>query len=122
MLELEKSDARDFIRTDTFKLESETELGHCHVRIESSEMSLKPRKLPSTLILTSLLSVSAWCILRPLFEPAPALPSLFTTFGFSIIALLATLYLIPIISPLFVKAGLKGKDRAKVYNDDMYVS
>ena len=122
MLELEKSDARDFICFDTFKLEPETELDHCHVRIESSEMSLKPRKLPSTLILTSLLSVSAWCILRPLFEPAPALPSLFTTFGFSIIALLATLYLIPIISPLFVKAGLKGKDRAKVYSDDMYVS
>ena len=122
MLELEKSAARDFICFDTFKLEPETELDHCHVRIESSEMSLKPRKLPSTLILTSLLSVSAWCILRPLFEPVPALPSLFTTFGFSIIALLATLYLIPIISPLFVKAGLKGKDRAKVYNDDMYVS
>ena len=122
MLELEKSDARDFICFDTFKLESEAELDYCHVRIESSEMSLKPRQLPSTLILTSLLSVSASCILRPLFEPAPALPSLFTTFGFSIIALLATLYLIPIISPLFVKAGLKGKDRAKVYNDDMYVS
>ncbi|PAV17501.1 N-acetylglucosaminephosphotransferase [Pyrrhoderma noxium] len=119
MLELEKSDARDFICFDTFKLESEAELDYCHVRIESSEMSLKPRKLPSRLTLTSLLSVSAWCILRPLFEPVPALPSLFTTFGFSIIALLATLYLIPIISPLFVKAGLKGKDRAKVYSDDI---
>lgn len=52
-------------------------------------------------------------------EPVPALPALFTSFGLSIVAFLSTLYLTPALGPLFVKAGLKGKDKAKVYTDDM---
>ena len=37
------------------------------------------------------------------------------------LAFLVTIHLIPACGPLFIKAGLKGKDKAKVYNDDMYV-
>ncbi|KAH8108709.1 N-acetylglucosaminephosphotransferase [Phellopilus nigrolimitatus] len=82
-------------------------------------MSLRPRPLPSTLGLSVLLPTAAWFVLRPLIDPALALPSLFTSVGFSIIAFLATLYLVPALGPVFVKAGLKGKDRAKVYQDDI---
>lgn len=88
---------------------------------ESVRMSLGPRKLPSKLVLAILLQIAAWFIVRPLLDPAPALPSLFTSVGFSFVAFLATLYIIPLLEPTFLKAGLKGKDRAKVYDDDMCV-
>ncbi|KAL5501413.1 ALG7 [Sanghuangporus vaninii] len=80
---------------------------------------LKPRKLPSKFALGSIVAWSAWFIARPLLDPAPALPSLYTSLGFSLIAFLATLYLIPVLGPAFIKAGLKGKDRSKVYDDDI---
>ena len=54
-------------------------------------------------------------------DPKLALPSLFTSFGFAIVSFLVTLYLIPALGQAFVKAGLKGKDMSKTYQDDMYV-
>lgn len=82
-------------------------------------MALRPRRLPSTFTLAATLPVASWFIIRPLLDPAPPLPSLFTSVGFSIIAFLVTLHLIPAVGPLFIKAGLRGKDKAKVYDDDM---
>lgn len=84
-------------------------------------MSLQPRPLPTTFVLSLLLPGAAWFIFRPLLEPVPALPSLYTSFGFFLLAFLSTLYLVPALAPAFAKAGLKGKDRAKVYQDDMCV-
>lgn len=82
-------------------------------------LALQPRPLLSTFGLATLVPCAAWFIFRPLMEPVPALPALFTSFGLSIIAFLSTLYLTPALGPLFIKAGLKGKDKAKVYTYDM---
>jgi len=82
-------------------------------------MMLQPRPLPTTFGLSLLVPGAAWFIFRPLLEPAPALPALYTAFGFSLVAFLCTLYLVPALAPAFAKAGLKGKDRAKVYDDDI---
>lgn len=84
-------------------------------------MALRPRILPSNLGLSASVVLIAWLAFRPFIEPVPALPTLLTSLGFSILAFISTLYLVPALGPSFVKAGLKGKDRAKVYTDDMSV-
>ncbi len=53
-------------------------------------------------------------------RPVPPLPALYTCFGFSIFAFLATLYLVPTLGPTFVKANLKRKDLIKVHHAPMY--
>ncbi|KAK0201686.1 UDP-N-acetylglucosamine-dolichyl [Desarmillaria ectypa] len=78
-------------------------------------VELAPRPLPSILLL-GLLPVAAWFVIRPLLDPVPPLPALYTCFGFSIFAFLATLYLVPALGPTFVKANFKGKDLLKVYH------
>lgn len=80
----------------------------------------QPRPLPY-LFLFSLFPIAAFCLARPLVDPAPPLPVLYISLGFSILALIATLYLIPVLGPRFVDAGLKGKDLLKVYDDPMCV-
>ncbi|KAJ7644064.1 UDP-N-acetylglucosamine-dolichyl [Roridomyces roridus] len=72
---------------------------------------MHPRPLPS-LLLFAALPVAAWFVVRPFVEPVP-LPALYTSFGFSIFALLATLYIIPAVGPAFIKANLKGIDLLK---------
>jgi UDP-N-acetylglucosamine--dolichyl-phosphate N-acetylglucosaminephosphotransferase len=79
---------------------------------------LKPRKLSSVLLL-SLLPVSAWFIFRPLLDPTPPVPGLYSALGFSIAAFLITIYLVPALGPTFVNANLKGRDLLKTYKDDM---
>ncbi|KAJ7758481.1 UDP-N-acetylglucosamine-dolichyl [Mycena maculata] len=70
-----------------------------------------PRPLPSVLLF-GLIPVAAWFVVRPFIEPVP-LPALYTSIGFSIFALLATLYIIPAVGPAFIKANLKGIDLLK---------
>lgn len=82
---------------------------------------LSARPLPPVLLF-SLVPVGAWFIVRPLLDPVPALPTLYTSFGFSIFALLATLYLVPALGPTFVQANLKGRDLLKVYQTPMSVN
>ncbi|KAI0264012.1 N-acetylglucosaminephosphotransferase [Gloeopeniophorella convolvens] len=77
--------------------------------------SLPARRLPSVL-LASLVPVAAWFVVRPLVAPTPQLPALYVSFGFSIFALLATVYLVPALGPTFVKANLKGRDLLKTYS------
>ncbi|KAG5352915.1 hypothetical protein C0989_012152 [Termitomyces sp. Mn162] len=76
-----------------------------------------PRPLPRVLLL-GLVPVAVWFILRPLLDPVPSLPALYTSVGFSIFAFLATIYLIPALGPSFVKAGLKGGDLLKPYRHE----
>ena len=90
--------------------------------LKSSGMSIRPRPLPSPLLLSAVIPTAAWLVFRPLIEPVPTLPSLYTSVGFALVAFLSTLYLIPALGPAFIKAGLKGKDKCKVYNDDMWDS
>ncbi|KAG6850734.1 hypothetical protein H0H93_009357 [Arthromyces matolae] len=61
-------------------------------------------------------------VFRPLLDPVPPLPALYTAVGFSIFAFLATIYLIPALGPAFVKAGLKGGDLLKPYRHDIPMS
>jgi len=81
----------------------------------AGNMDSKPRPLP-TIVMFALASVATWFIARPLLDPIPALPALYTSFGFSVFALLATLYLVPALGPTFVAAGRSGKDLLKPYN------
>ncbi|KAF5382764.1 hypothetical protein D9615_002938 [Tricholomella constricta] len=80
--------------------------------------SLPPRPLPRILLL-GLVPVAAWFVVRPLLDPVPALPALYTSVGFSIFAFLSTLYLVPALGHTFVKAGLKGGDLLKPYRHEI---
>ncbi|KAJ7288447.1 N-acetylglucosaminephosphotransferase [Mycena rebaudengoi] len=71
-----------------------------------------PRPLPPILLL-GLVPVAAWFVVRPFLEPVPPLPALYISFGFSVLALLATLYIIPAVGPAFIKANLQGIDLLK---------
>ena len=76
---------------------------------------LPPRSLPSLLLL-SLVPIASWFIVRPLLDPMPSIPALYSSIGFSIFAFLATIYLVPALGPTFVKASLSGKDLLKYYD------
>ncbi|KAJ7069862.1 UDP-N-acetylglucosamine-dolichyl [Mycena amicta] len=73
-----------------------------------------PRPLPSTPLLVGLLASATWFVVRPFVEPFPPLPTLYTSVGFSLYALLATLYVIPAVAPAFIRANLKGVDLLKL--------
>lgn len=86
---------------------------------------LRPRPLPSTLLL-GLVPIASWFILRPLLDPLPSIPALYSSIGFSIFAFLATIYLVPALGQTFVKARLRGKDLLKYYDksipeEDLFV-
>lgn len=83
-------------------------------------MSPRPRPL-SRVLLFGLVPVATWYIVRPLLDPVPPLPALYTSVGFSILAFLSTLYLVPALGPTFVKANLKGRDLLKIYSTPMSV-
>ncbi|KAF8895427.1 N-acetylglucosaminephosphotransferase [Infundibulicybe gibba] len=76
---------------------------------------LQPRPLP-TVFLASLVPVATWLIIRPLLDPAPPLPALYTNLGLSLFAFLTTLYLVPALGPTFIQANLKGRDLLKPYH------
>ena len=84
----------------------------------AQERALRPRPLPKVLLF-ALLPTASWLLLRPLLEPAPPLPALHASVGFSIFALLGSLYLVPALGPTFIGANLKGKDLLKTYDDPM---
>ncbi|KAF8964190.1 N-acetylglucosaminephosphotransferase [Flammula alnicola] len=77
---------------------------------------LRPRPL-APLLLFSLVPIASWFVIRPLLEPLPSIPALYSSIGFSIFAFLATIYLVPALGPTFVKAGLSGKDLLKFYDN-----
>ncbi|EJT98666.1 N-acetylglucosaminephosphotransferase [Dacryopinax primogenitus] len=77
-----------------------------------------PRRLPRLLTI-SLLPLSLALILRPLLKlpSSLALPALETNLGFAILAFVAVVHLIPALGENFIKAGLKGRDMLKTYDD-----
>ncbi len=81
-------------------------------------MAIGPRPL-APLLLFGLLPVASWFIIRPLLEPLPSIPALYSSFGLSIFAFLATIYLIPTLGPVFIKSNLKGRDLLKVYKNEV---
>jgi UDP-N-acetylglucosamine--dolichyl-phosphate N-acetylglucosaminephosphotransferase len=81
---------------------------------------LAPRKLPNALLL-SLLPIAVWFIARPLLDPVPPLPALQASVGLSIIAFVASIYLVPALGPVFKDAGRWGKDLLKTDTTPMYV-
>jgi UDP-N-acetylglucosamine--dolichyl-phosphate N-acetylglucosaminephosphotransferase len=81
---------------------------------------ISPRPLSSVLFF-GLVPVALWFIVSPFLKPAPSIPALYSSFGFSIFAFLATLYLVPALGPTFIKANLKGRDLLKTYQTPMSV-
>lgn len=77
---------------------------------------LRPRPLPPVLLF-SLVPVASWLLVRPLIDPFPSIPALYASIGFSILAFLATIYLVPALGPVFIKAKLGGVDLLKVYDN-----
>lgn len=69
---------------------------------------------PSPVLATGLVPIAAWFVIRPILNPTPPLPALYTCFGFSIVAFLSTLHVIPVLGPKFIKANLKGVDLLKI--------
>jgi UDP-N-acetylglucosamine--dolichyl-phosphate N-acetylglucosaminephosphotransferase len=76
-----------------------------------------PRSL-SPLLLAALLPVSGWLIVRPLSTPLP-FAALSASLGFSVLAFLSSLFLVPALGPAFLNVGLKGKDLLKKSREDM---
>jgi UDP-N-acetylglucosamine--dolichyl-phosphate N-acetylglucosaminephosphotransferase len=74
--------------------------------------SLQPRKAP-TLLLFALLPISVWFVVRPLLDPVPPLPALQASVGLSILAFMASIYLVPALGPVFKDAGRHGRDLLK---------
>lgn len=82
--------------------------------------TLGPRPLPRLLLL-GLIPVASWFIVRPLLDPVPPLPALHVSFGLSILAFVAAMYLVPALGPEFVKANRWGRDLLKTDNTPVYV-
>jgi UDP-N-acetylglucosamine--dolichyl-phosphate N-acetylglucosaminephosphotransferase len=70
------------------------------------------RKVPTVLLL-ALLPLAVWFVTRPLLDPVPPLPALQASVGLSIAAFVASIYLIPLLGPVFKDAGRWGKDLLK---------
>lgn len=56
--------------------------------------------------------------MRPLTTPLP-LGALSASVGFSILAFVSSLTLVPALGPAFVRVGLKGRDLLKKEKEDM---
>ncbi|PCH39761.1 N-acetylglucosaminephosphotransferase [Wolfiporia cocos MD-104 SS10] len=78
--------------------------------------TLRPRPLSRTLLF-ALIPTAVWFLLRPLIDPTPPMPALHACVGFSILAFLAALHLVPALGGIFVQANLKGRDLLKTYDD-----
>ncbi|KIJ26672.1 hypothetical protein M422DRAFT_191892 [Sphaerobolus stellatus SS14] len=78
---------------------------------------LSPRPLP-VIPLLALTPVAGWLILRPLVTSVP-LAALGASLGFSLLAFISSIYLVPALGPSFIKAGLKGRDLLKASNADI---
>lgn len=120
---LEHDTTRHFYKTSNGYLKPPFHSNHTrrrHLRTFSSYYTghtmakVGPRPL-SPVLLFGLVPIAAWFIIRPLLEPIPSIPALYSSFGFSIFAFLATIYLVPALGPTFVKANLKGNDLLKIY-------
>jgi len=77
------------------------------------QLKIARPRIPSTFLLVSLAPVASWLILRALLSSSVALPALYISLAFSIIAAVSVIWLTPRLGRAFVLAGLKGKDLLK---------
>ena len=80
----------------------------------------KPHPLFLFFLLGVLIPVALCFILRPFPDLVPSVPALYTSFGFSILAFVTTLYLVPTFGPRFIQANLKGRNLLKIYSTLVY--
>lgn len=78
-----------------------------------------PQRGLSVALLSALIPIGSWLLIRPLLDPLPPVPALHASLGFSVLAFVAVAYLIPRLGPSFVKANLKGRDLLKTYDTPM---
>jgi len=81
---------------------------------------IKPRKVALAPLLSISIPLAASLAWQPLVHEVK-FPQIYASLAFSVIALVATLALIPRFGPAFVKAGLKGRDQLKKSSDDVSV-
>lgn len=80
---------------------------------------IPPRRLPSWLPAV-LLPAALSLILHPALSDSPhSLPALEASLGFSLLALVASLYVVPALSAGFIAKGFKGRDLLKVDGRDL---
>lgn len=82
-------------------------------------MALQPRPIPLLPVL-ALVPLAGILIFRPLLVPL-SMGTLQASFGFAIMAFIATLVIIPAVGNKFIKVGIKGRDLLKVGGGDMYI-
>lgn len=74
----------------------------------------------TTATVISLAPIAIALILLPLLSEDLSLATLYTSAGFALLAFVCTFLLIPILSPLFIQRHLKGRDRLKADESEMY--
>lgn len=84
-------------------------------------MALAPRPLP-WLLPATLVPVAAALIAHPLLvHSLHSFPALEISAGFSLLAFVGCLYVVPSLGPAFISKGLKGKDMLKTSSGDVCV-
>ena len=81
---------------------------------------LKPHPLFLFFLLGVLIPVALCFILRPFPDPGPSVPALYSSFGFSILTFVTTLYQVPTFGPRFIQANFKGRNLLKIYSTLVY--
>lgn len=89
-----------------------------------AELSQQPGRPLPVLFISTLIPIALTLILHPLipvfglteyfpFPPQPTFPALQANVGFSILALVGALLVIPKVTPAFLAKGIKGRDLLK---------
>ncbi|KAF8317743.1 UDP-N-acetylglucosamine-dolichyl [Cantharellus anzutake] len=67
----------------------------------------------------ALVPLSLSCIAYPFWRNNLVLPTLYASLGYGLLALICSLKLIPILSPIFKARGLRGRDRLKLNQHEL---
>jgi UDP-N-acetylglucosamine--dolichyl-phosphate N-acetylglucosaminephosphotransferase len=89
-----------------------------------SEQAAPPGRALPVLFISTLVPIALTLIAHPLipvfglteyfpFPPQPTFPALQANIGFSLLALVGTLLVIPKVTPAFIEKGIKGRDLLK---------
>lgn len=89
-----------------------------------SEPTAQPGKPLPVLFISTLVPIALTLIIHPLipvfglteyfpFPPQPTFPALQANIGFSLLALVGTLLVIPQVTPAFLERGIRGRDMLK---------
>lgn len=92
--------------------------GHCLLCLKTEHML---RKLVFSAACAMVIPLSLSFIALPFWRDDLVLPTLYPCLGYGLMALACSLKLIPILGPVFKARGLKGRDRLKPYQRELYV-